>query len=327
MVRTKRPVKRSRGEASSDVEPPPEDHPMAQWFMSKKDFNRLARQNLINHVKIKEVFYPDLIATVYATLQIKFSHDDLEITFKLGHETHSLDSSELISLWKLDYSSDEMQVDTTHDARGYSRETACNMFNIPFDLPKPTVGHLSLEHRLVHYLIVYVMVPRLHNHGLILEEDLKIMWRIVSGHKINWITLIASLMQRNMSGKVTKGLPYAMLWTTIFKYLEVDLNNAIKKELEYNHCIDNHVLNHMKREINRAQGNVEEGVQLEQEVQEEEEFQNAQEVHAPPPLEQPSMMDLMRELQLVNRNIGRLDRRLQRVEQHLGIQDDEEDQD
>ncbi|MED6214938.1 hypothetical protein PIB30_108323, partial [Stylosanthes scabra] len=222
------------------MEPPPQDHPMADWFLSNEDFNRyqslfaprkvipprymepnflikndfpllqecLVRQNLVEHVKIKEVFYPDLIAAVYSTLQINFSHDELEITFKLGHETHSLDSSELVSLWKLDFSGDELRVDTTHDARGYSREAACNMFNIPFDLPKPTVGHLNIEHRLMHYLIVYAMVPRLHNHSLILEEDLEIMWRIANGHKINWTTLIASHMQRNMSGKVTKGLPY-----------------------------------------------------------------------------------------------------------------------
>ncbi|MED6165706.1 hypothetical protein PIB30_102196, partial [Stylosanthes scabra] len=170
MVRTKRAAKKSRGESSSHVEPPPEDHPMSQWFMSKEDFNRyqshfaprkiipprymephflvnnhfpllqdcLARQNLVNHVKIKEVFYPDLIATIYTTLQIIFSHVDLAITFKLGYETYSLDSTELIALWKLDYSGDEMRVDITHDGRGYSKEIACNMFNIPFDMPKPT---------------------------------------------------------------------------------------------------------------------------------------------------------------------------------------------
>ncbi|MED6202861.1 hypothetical protein PIB30_109808, partial [Stylosanthes scabra] len=189
MVRTKKAAKRIRGEASSTMESPPQDHPMANWFLSNEDFNRyqslfaprkvipprymephflikndfpllqeyLVRQNLVEHVKIKEVFYPDLIAVVYSTLQINFSHDELEISFKLGHETHSLDSSELISLWKLYFSGDELRVDTTHDARGYSREAACNMFNIPYDLPKPTVGHLNIEHRLMHYLIVYVM--------------------------------------------------------------------------------------------------------------------------------------------------------------------------
>ncbi|MED6130054.1 hypothetical protein PIB30_114334, partial [Stylosanthes scabra] len=85
---------RTRGEASSTMEPQPQDHPMADWFLSNEDFNRypslfaprkvirprymepnflikndfpllqecLVRQNLVKHVKIKEVFYPDLIA-------------------------------------------------------------------------------------------------------------------------------------------------------------------------------------------------------------------------------------------------------------------------
>ncbi|MED6226786.1 hypothetical protein PIB30_107152 [Stylosanthes scabra] len=321
------------------MESPPQDHPMADWFLSNEDFNRyqslfaprkvipprymephflikndfpllqecLVRQNLVEHVKIKEVFYPDLIAAVYSTLQINFSHDELEITFKLGHETHSIDSSELISLWKLDFSGDELRVDTTHDARGYSREAACNMFNIPYDLPKPTVGHLNIEHRLMHYLIVYVMVPRLHNYSLILEEDLETMWRIASGHKINWTTLIASHMQRNMSGKVTKGLPYAMLWTTIFKHLNIDLNNARKKELEYNHCIDNHVLNHMKREINQPQVNVEEGVQEDQVMQEE---------HTQPPQAGPSMQDMMEVLLRIEQNQTSMANRLDKIEKN-----------
>ncbi|MED6113782.1 hypothetical protein PIB30_074060 [Stylosanthes scabra] len=326
MVRTKTPAKRTRGEASSTMQPPPQDHPMADWFLSNEDFNRyqshfaprkiipprymepnflikndfpllqecLIRQNLVEHVKIKEVFYPDLIAAVYSTLQINFSHDELEITFKLGHETHSLDLSELVSLWKLDFSGDELRVDTTHDARGYSREAACNI--------------------------------------LILEEDLEIMWRIASGHKINWTTLIASHMQRNMSGKVTKGLPYAMLWTTIFKHLNIDLNNAKKKELEYNHCIDNHVLNHMKRELNQAQVNVEEGAQEEQ-VMEEEPTQ--------PPQAGPSMQDMMEvllrieqnqtsmasRLDKIEKNQARMLRKIRRVEAYTFSEDEAEDDD
>ncbi|MED6213703.1 hypothetical protein PIB30_095865 [Stylosanthes scabra] len=107
------------------MEPPPQDHPMADWFLSNEDFNRY-----------QSLFAPRKV---------------------------------------IPPSGDELRVDTTHDARGYSREAACNMFNSPYDLPKPTVGHLNIEHRLMHYLIVYVMVPRLHNHSLILEEDLEIM--------------------------------------------------------------------------------------------------------------------------------------------------------
>ncbi|MED6142337.1 hypothetical protein PIB30_112631, partial [Stylosanthes scabra] len=38
MPRVKRPTKKSRG-ASSSMEPPPQDHPLAQWFYNKEDFD------------------------------------------------------------------------------------------------------------------------------------------------------------------------------------------------------------------------------------------------------------------------------------------------
>ncbi|MED6215439.1 hypothetical protein PIB30_113723, partial [Stylosanthes scabra] len=55
-------------------------------------------------------------------------------------------------------------------------------------------------------------------------------------------------MRRTKPGN-SKGLPYAILWTTIFKYVGIDLFQADKKRLGYNHCIDTHVLNHMKRNV------------------------------------------------------------------------------
>ncbi|MED6117335.1 hypothetical protein PIB30_109031, partial [Stylosanthes scabra] len=39
MPRIKKPTKRTRG-ASSSVEPPPQDHPLAKWFSCKEDFDR-----------------------------------------------------------------------------------------------------------------------------------------------------------------------------------------------------------------------------------------------------------------------------------------------
>ncbi|MED6129899.1 hypothetical protein PIB30_112554, partial [Stylosanthes scabra] len=38
MPRVKRPTKKSIG-ASSSMEPPPQDHPLAQWFYNKEDFD------------------------------------------------------------------------------------------------------------------------------------------------------------------------------------------------------------------------------------------------------------------------------------------------
>ncbi|MED6214713.1 hypothetical protein PIB30_105948, partial [Stylosanthes scabra] len=38
MPRVKRPTKKSKG-ASSSMEPPPQDHPLTQWFYNKEDFD------------------------------------------------------------------------------------------------------------------------------------------------------------------------------------------------------------------------------------------------------------------------------------------------
>ncbi|MED6203418.1 hypothetical protein PIB30_115328, partial [Stylosanthes scabra] len=38
MPRVKRPIKKPRG-ASSSMEPPPQDHPLAQWFYNKENFD------------------------------------------------------------------------------------------------------------------------------------------------------------------------------------------------------------------------------------------------------------------------------------------------
>ncbi|MED6199994.1 hypothetical protein PIB30_081061 [Stylosanthes scabra] len=247
--RTKIPTKRQRGESS--MQQPPEGNPMSKWFESNDDFENyatnfaprkimsprymelnffekhgcprlleiLAHQNLVEFVKISDSWYPEIIAAAYTTLDLEFIDDDMNFIFKLGKFTYSLDSTKLIELWKLDYSGKviELKESPIEHNEGYSRQEACTLFNIPFDVPKPTVGYLSLEHRLLHYLIVYVLVPRAHNHGLILEEDLDLMWRMANHKKLNWVVIIATHMRRSKSGRPTKGLPYAMLWTKIFK--------------------------------------------------------------------------------------------------------------
>ncbi|MED6198577.1 hypothetical protein PIB30_067696 [Stylosanthes scabra] len=188
MPRVKRPTKKSRG-GSSSMEPPPQDHPLAQWFYNKEDFDLyhsdfasrkvipprylepnffdqhhypnlldiLVRQNLVNLLKIKDSYYPDLIAIAYTTLDVEFEEDDL---VESGHTSEDF-------------------------RRNYSKENACTMFNIPIGIPKPNIGLLNVEHCLLHYFLTYVLIPRSGNHSLLLDEDLEIMWRMVNGQQIN----------------------------------------------------------------------------------------------------------------------------------------------
>ncbi|MED6190229.1 hypothetical protein PIB30_103841, partial [Stylosanthes scabra] len=229
--------------------------------------------------KIKDSYYPDLIAIAYTTLDVEFEEDDLVFSFKIGKNTYVLESSELSAIWSLNYNGKKVESGHTSEdfRRNYSKENACTMFNIPIGIPKPTVGLLNVEHCLLHYFLTYVLVPRSGNHGLILDEDLEIMWRMINGQQINWVHLIVTHMRRTKPGN-SKGLPYAILWTAIFKYVGIDLSQADKKRLGYNHCIDTHVLNHMKR-------NVHEDPQQEEEAQPQEPQDQ--------PSEQPSMNDMM----------------------------------
>ncbi|MED6213948.1 hypothetical protein PIB30_098371 [Stylosanthes scabra] len=93
MPHVKRPTKKTRG-ASSSMEPPPQDHPLAQW------------QNLVNCMKIKDCFYPDLIAIAYTTLDVEFEENDMVESGNANEE------------FKMNY----------------SKENACTMFNIPFGI-------------------------------------------------------------------------------------------------------------------------------------------------------------------------------------------------
>ncbi|MED6153923.1 hypothetical protein PIB30_106818 [Stylosanthes scabra] len=148
MPRVKRPTKKSRG-ASSSMEPPPQDHPLAQWFYNKENF--------------------DLYHSDFASRKV-------------------IPPS---ATWQLDYVGEKVDSGNASEdfGRNYSKENAYIMFNVPIGTPKLTVGLLSVEHRLLHYFITYMLVPRSGNHGLILDEDLEIMWRMVNGQQINWISL------------------------------------------------------------------------------------------------------------------------------------------
>ncbi|MED6141669.1 hypothetical protein PIB30_105749 [Stylosanthes scabra] len=138
------------------MEPPPQDHPLAQWFYNKEDF--------------------DLYHSDFASRKV-IPPRYLEPNFFYQHHYPNF---ELSANWNLNY--DGKEVDSGNASaefrRIYSKENACITFNVPIGTPKPTVGLLSIEHRLLHYFLTYVLIPRSGNHGLILDEDLEIMWRM-----------------------------------------------------------------------------------------------------------------------------------------------------
>ncbi|MED6125394.1 hypothetical protein PIB30_068180 [Stylosanthes scabra] len=185
----------------------------------------------------------------------------------------------------------------------FDRIQACQYFNLdPNSGNKIHIKPMSDEYILLHYLLVWVILPRNHNHGVVMDDDLVILWAMVHNLEINWSYFIVQHMKKIQEGTTTLGLGYVIPWTKIFKYLNIDLSNSIEKSLKETNCINLATLRKMERGGITHQAQPQPQAQ-EQEIQDQvqEEVQGSSSNSAP----QPSMFDLMQELQRINMNISR----------------------
>ncbi|MED6148236.1 hypothetical protein PIB30_051164 [Stylosanthes scabra] len=73
-------------------------------------------------------------------------------------------------------------------------------------------------------MLSYVWLPRKGNHGVVTEEDLVLLWAMVTKVKLNWAYLIARRLRLHGFGPIETGLGHAVLWTKIFEHLGIDLS-------------------------------------------------------------------------------------------------------
>ena len=85
-----------------------------------------------------------------------------------------------------------------------------------------TVGVLQINDRLLQYVIVYFLTPRMTNISHVLQDDIFMIWALKNDILINWPHVI---MQNMLKCKSTEtSLPYGILITTIMQYVGVDLS-------------------------------------------------------------------------------------------------------
>ncbi|MED6153583.1 hypothetical protein PIB30_103508 [Stylosanthes scabra] len=178
------------------------------------------------------------------------------------------------------------------------------------------------EMRVLHYLINYVLMPRLTGHSHVTIDDLVTMWAMVNDIKIYWPYFIAHNMLKFTKSDHSKGLGYAYLWTRIFEYLGIDVSGESGRGISQNNIIDERTIHHMGRGIEEGEEQQPPPPPQEQAPQEQ-----------AGPSEQPSMRDMMQVLLRIEQNqanmdthLTRVDQRLSRIEQYLEI-DEDKDQD
>ncbi|KAF1870531.1 hypothetical protein Lal_00025638 [Lupinus albus] len=87
-------------------------------------------------------------------------------------------------------------------------------------------GSLSVENRLLHYIIAYILVHRNTNHAQPTVNDLCFMYAVKNNVMINWLEEILKIMN-SVSLSQSKLLPYSIFISRIVDYLHIDVFDTI----------------------------------------------------------------------------------------------------
>nr|KYP33587.1 hypothetical protein KK1_045552 [Cajanus cajan] len=84
-------------------------------------------------------------------------------------------------------------------------------------------GSIKFDFRIMHYIIVRVLLPRTNNLAQASEEDLILIWALITGREFSWAHLIRSRMNKAL--RANASLPYPHFITTILKHFNVPLED------------------------------------------------------------------------------------------------------
>ncbi|KAF1864620.1 hypothetical protein Lal_00039251 [Lupinus albus] len=90
-------------------------------------------------------------------------------------------------------------------------------------------GYLTLENRLIHYLLSYVILPKFSNHSQISDIEIQLMYSIKFNIKINWAKMIMNQMWHVRGSQ--SPFPYAFFITKILEHFGVSLDGETKVAL------------------------------------------------------------------------------------------------
>ncbi|KAF1889007.1 hypothetical protein Lal_00042976 [Lupinus albus] len=88
------------------------------------------------------------------------------------------------------------------------------------------VGNLNLEDHLLHYFLIYVIIPNFSNHSQINDIELQLMYALKHNLEINWAWTV---MKHMWSVRETHSqLPYAIIISNILAHFGVSTNGESK---------------------------------------------------------------------------------------------------
>ncbi|MED6203966.1 hypothetical protein PIB30_004553 [Stylosanthes scabra] len=164
------------------------------------DFWRLLDfQGLRPLLFLKERYYPRLMAAATTTIRTndtldKNGNGEFQLEFHLAGIKHTLGLDEFAAVGGLQ-NEGILFGGGNNPPKGLrykdGKEAQERLLVSPLSGGKYFVRRMSTDHRLLQYMLSYVWLPRKGNHGVITEEDLIILWAMVTKTKLNWAYLVA----------------------------------------------------------------------------------------------------------------------------------------
>ncbi|QHO08897.1 uncharacterized protein DS421_14g476640 [Arachis hypogaea] len=259
MARTKN-AKRARveGESSAPARLIASFHYMARWLPSRRALN-----NYVEKFEFRAIsFGIDIIIwDVYSTLNYVVPEPDEKreevmplIEFDLGKQHYRVTLQELAEQWSLVYHGTKFTGGIAADEEWGEYNRLVGLQSLQYENPHMdarsniSCSGLGNEQCISMYLFSYMLIPRKYNHGILFNEDILVLWAMVTGKEINWPYFMVHHMLEMKKGKSSVGLGYACHWTKIFKWLGIDLTEEKNVVLTNVAKIDDSTLRQMGRD-------------------------------------------------------------------------------
>jgi hypothetical protein len=96
------------------------------------------------------------------------------------------------------------------------------------DLPERVYwssAKFTLDDRMLHYFLVYVIVPRYSNHCTITDSEMTLLYAIKNNFCVDWgHNILCHMLSHN---EHADGLPYAHFLTKIFHHFNINVENEL----------------------------------------------------------------------------------------------------
>jgi len=178
--------------------------------------HHLVYQGLADFVSLDGPFYLDLIKVFYSNLRISGNGYLLS---EVNKRRIKLKPDDWFNICHLKYEGRTVSFTDIPEDLPFDRDMALSFMLIP-EMQGQRVR--SVSDRLLHYVIVHILTPRLTNFAKLLHKDIFMLWLLKNNISINWPHHIMQHMLKCKDSDTP--LSYGILITQIMQYCGVNVS-------------------------------------------------------------------------------------------------------